>query len=76
MSTYIQSMSQLLAYAIEILIVGADYILRQRFVTAIGVVQRELGGRPLNERTQIRRGILTVAQGPQKEAENRTKFVS
>jgi len=37
-------MSQLLTYAIEILIMGTDYVFGQRFVAAIGVVQSELGG--------------------------------
>lgn len=37
-------MSQLLAYAIEILIMGADYIFGQWLITAVGVVQGEFGG--------------------------------
>lgn len=46
-------MSQLLAYAIEIIIVVADNVLGEGFVAAVGVVQSEFRGRALDERSQI-----------------------
>lgn len=67
-STYTHAMSQLLAYAIEVIIVIADYVLGEGLVAAVGVVQREFRGRALDERSQICRWFLAVSQGPQEVA--------